>query len=391
MVFKVTGVCFAAFDDRKGPVPIFTTLDSSLASKVAVKSIVSTLSAAQDSRKVEGEAIIPFPDEKIVAFIYYTSLEQTTESGDYRVISLSFLTHADNVNLLYQTAPKLSSEARVIGQMINARYTYGTPLPNDIKEKLEGWGKSEEFAALEAAAPAPVKKEVTVNDLFDFYPVVKSFRAYKDPLSYAILAFLLNMPLVLVGPDPKFLLEMSAVLDQIFNLKELRIELCIPTDPAEQKSWSHEIPRSDVVCLANVEYKHSYFSKDPVVILTTDQETKTPNHMFEESHIKMVNKWIEKARSYEEPEFSKKTLQLEIGSLIDKLEHLVSLAKSGSSSSMKELCSILKTNQDELNLIIEIIRNFEYLTVNEINKLVNPKKPYRPIRLQSKITIGFIR
>ncbi|MHA2334407.1 MAG: hypothetical protein ACXAEU_20440 [Candidatus Hodarchaeales archaeon] len=388
----MTGVCFAAFDDRKGPVPIFTTLEPALASKVAVKSIVSTLSAAQDSRRVEGEAIIPFPDENLVAFIYYASLDQLTESGDSRVISLSFLTESEKVNVLYQTAPKLSSQARVISQMINGQYKYGGSLPERIATHLENWGKSEEFSVLEIVSPPEkVRKEIDIIDTFNFYPVQKSFRSYFDPVSYIILSFLLNMPLVLVSPDPQFLLELANVFDKLFNLKELRIELCVPTDPEEQKSWSHEIPRADIVCLANDEYRRSYFSKDPVVIVTTEQEVKTPNHLFENDHLKMVNKWLEKARSYNDPEFSKKTVQLEIGSLIDKLEHLVSLAKPSRKSSMKELQSILKASEDELSLIIEIIRYFEYLEVPDLNKLVNPSKPYRPVRIQGKLTIGFIR
>ncbi|MFW9992231.1 MAG: hypothetical protein ACFFD4_09315 [Candidatus Odinarchaeota archaeon] len=388
----MSGVCFAAFDDRRGPVPVYTNLESGLANKVAVKSIVSTLSAAQDSRHVEGEAIIPFPDEGLVAFIYYCSLDQLTETGDNRVISLSFLTEAERVNMLYQTAPKLSSQARLISQMINSQYKYGSGLPQDLMTKLENWGASEDFAALEAVAPVvPVKKEVDIVSLFEFYPVQKSFRSYVDPVSYMLLSFLLNMPLVLVGPDPKFLLEISTVLDKLFNLKELRIELCVPTDPEEQKSWSHEIPRADIVCLANDEYGRSYFSKDPVVIITTTQETKTPNHLFDTNHLKMANKWLEKARNYTDAEFSKKTVQLEVGSLIDKLDHVVSLAKSSRSSNMKEMQSILKSNEDELSLVIEIIRNFEYLDVGDLNRLFSPSKPYRPVKIQGKQTIGFIR
>ena len=135
---------FAAFDDRKGPVPVYSTLtDRDLASKIAVKSIVSTLSARQTNEKVEGEAIIPFPDENLLAFIYYVSLDQKTETGDNRIISLTYLVATEESGSLYANAELLSKNAKNIGETINKHYVYGDPVSQYIQAKINHWDQSD--------------------------------------------------------------------------------------------------------------------------------------------------------------------------------------------------------------------------------------------------------
>jgi hypothetical protein len=104
-------VIFSAFDERAGPVAIFSTFkDPVLTKKIAVKSIVSTLTSVRSSasERLEGEAIIPFPNENLIAFIFYTSLDQRTEGGEFRVISLSAVVSNERKTGLYANATVLS-------------------------------------------------------------------------------------------------------------------------------------------------------------------------------------------------------------------------------------------------------------------------------------------
>jgi hypothetical protein len=63
-------VVFSAFDERAGPIAVFATIkDPVVSKKIAVKSIVSTLTSIRSntSENMEGEAIIPFPDENLIS------------------------------------------------------------------------------------------------------------------------------------------------------------------------------------------------------------------------------------------------------------------------------------------------------------------------------------
>ena len=147
-------VVVAAFDEKRGPVPVFSTVADVIANKVAIKSIVSTLSAREDNKaKIEGEAIIPFPDEELIGFIYYVSLDQKTETGDYRVISLTYLAPTSTANNLYINAANLSNEARGIGQHINSKYIYGQPFSAELQSIVTKWGTGEVQAATAPVGP----------------------------------------------------------------------------------------------------------------------------------------------------------------------------------------------------------------------------------------------
>ncbi|MFX0149531.1 MAG: hypothetical protein ACFFAJ_02010, partial [Candidatus Hodarchaeota archaeon] len=137
-------VIFSAFDERAGPMAIFSTIrDEVLTKKIAVKSIVSTLTSVRTStsERLEGEAIIPFPDENRIAFIFYSSLDQKTESGENRVISLSAVVSNEKKTGLYSKATVLSQAAAEIKEALNTGYIFGQALPNDLVRKLEDWGR----------------------------------------------------------------------------------------------------------------------------------------------------------------------------------------------------------------------------------------------------------
>lgn len=384
-------VVFAAFDERRGPVPIYYNSTQDLATKVAVKSIVSTLSqiTTDTAEKIEGEAIIPFPDEKLVGFIYYTSLDEKIITGDRRVISLSCLAPSDKVNILYQNAPMLSGKAREIAVAINQKFKYGTSLEKEIEDDLASWGTIEAKEVVEE-----VKEKIGLFDIFAFFQPQKEFRSGRrrtaDPIALFLLSFLYNAPVVLVGPDPRFLLDIAGIMDEVFEMKELRIQLTIPIGD-DATGWTHKIPRADIVALTSDQFKRSFFSKDPIMIITTDGELKTPNHNYDDNHINYVNEWLKKARDMKNPDFAMRTIQLEITNLTKKLEQLVQLAASNRQSDFKEVCKLLSSSQVEVEILVEVIKGFKYISMDKINKLLKPGTRYKDIWIQGPTTIGFIR
>ncbi|MHA2364525.1 MAG: hypothetical protein ACXAC7_11255 [Candidatus Hodarchaeales archaeon] len=380
-------IVFAAFDDRKGPIPIISSAEKTISNKVAIKSIVSTLSAREGKAKVEGEAIIPFPDEDLLGFIYYVSLDQKTTTGDHRVISLTFLAPSSSANQLYANAATLSQEARDIGEKINENYEYGQEVTPELESNIFSWGASDE---VEIETELVEEKPITLFDLYSFFPPLTGFRKYEDPLSYALLAFLHHVPVVLSGPDPKHLFDFANLLQELFHLKELRIELTIPVISKYAAQKIQKIPRADCVLLTDEQFKKSFFSRDPLVIITTYQEFKTPYHKFEEKDLKRIAEWIKKSREMKDEEVARRVIRLELDQINDKLNQLVYLATSDRESSFKEVGNILNTDKEELEFMVRSALRSEKCNATQLNKLLKPSTPYNDVELRLKDTIGMV-
>ena len=391
-------VVFAVFDDRKGPVPVLFNCDKSVANKVAIKSIVSTLSARESSKKVEGEAIIPFPDEDLLGFIYYVSLDQKTITGDYRVVSLTYLVSSSLANDLYANAATLSQQAREIGEMLNSNYTYGEPISRDLEQKIFNWGlTAQQESIVSQSATVVEEKPMSLLDLYSFFPPVTGFRKYEDPLAFALLAFLMEMPVVLSGPDPKNLFDFANVFQKIYQVKELRIELTIPVISRFAAQKIQKIPRADIVLLTDEQYKKSFFSRDPLVILTTYQEYKTPYHKFEDKHLKRIADLLKKSREItHDEELALRTIKIEIDGINDRLNQLIFLADGKREMTQKEVIDFIQKatrlpcDKDMLEFLIDIGLQSHKIPASNLNKLLKPSKPYRNPELRLKDTIGMV-
>jgi hypothetical protein len=200
-------VVFAAFDERVGPVAVYSTInDPIMTKKIAVQSIVSTLTSVKTSgtEKLEGEGIIPFPDENKVAFIFYTSLDQKTEGGENRVISISAIVENENKSLLYSQATVLSQEASKLKISLNKHYKYGEKLSNTLIKQFKDWGQMTSSSEKEIIAEKHI--DFNINSLLDLFPAKQSLRKYEDPLVHLFLGVFIKLPVVLVGPNVEFLL-----------------------------------------------------------------------------------------------------------------------------------------------------------------------------------------
>ena len=188
-------VVFSAFDERAGPIAVFTTInDSIISKKIAVKSIVSTLTSIRSntSENIEGEAIIPFPDENLISFIYYTTLSQRTETGELRVVTLSAVVPKDKNSLLYSNAAFLSQSALRIKALLNDTYVFGKPLPKDLTTELKGWGKLKEAPTSDIIAERVI--EFSLSTLFNLFPAKKGRRSFSDPLLQLFFGIMAKIP-----------------------------------------------------------------------------------------------------------------------------------------------------------------------------------------------------
>jgi hypothetical protein len=357
---------FAAFDDRKGPVTVFTTLtDLELANKIAVKSIVSTLSAKEGQQRVEGEAIIPFPEEDLLAFIYYLSLDQKTMTGDNRVISLAYLVPTQISTSLYENAELLSKTAKSIGEAINQHYIYGKPVSQYIQAKINHWGESEAQSqkVMEAKEKVKAKSQRKVNlyDLYNLLPPETGFRKYRDPIGYLILSFLYKVSVILSGPDQKLLADFTDIIQKLYPLKKLSI---IQIEEKGDKS-PIIVPNADIVILTDELLNKCKFSEVPLLLLNTYQDLKLLNCEFDEVEVKMISEWVKLSR--ENTDIKVITNSLEYTN--EKLNQLKYLAQNYGDSTFKEVAQSLKLQKEELEFCARILLLTGQVTATELNVL----------------------
>ena len=371
IVLKLSDKVFAAFDDRKGPVAVYTTIENvELASKIAVKSIVSTLSARQSNEKVEGEAIIPFPEEGLLSFIYYVSLDQKTETGDFRTISLSYLVPTEQSASLYSNAELLSVNAKKIGQAINKEYVYGNPVSQYLQSLINQWDEEiklikPEPSATQTVVEAKAERKVNLYDLFSLFPPETGFRKYIDPITHLILSLLNQIPVILSGPDHKLLLDFTNIIQDFFPLRKLFIFSQADIEGQLQSVGEANIPKADLIVITDAVLKKCEFNNVPVLILTTYQDLDLKNHKFEDRDIKIIDEWLKLSRQSTDIKILKESLEF----TKEKLHQLRYLARNYGDSTIKEVGQKLKLEKEALEFCAFILICTGEVTAKEVNLL----------------------
>ncbi|MHA2345806.1 MAG: hypothetical protein ACXACP_03720 [Candidatus Hodarchaeales archaeon] len=384
-------VIFSAFDERAGPVAIFSTFkDPVLTKKIAVKSIVSTLTSVRSSatERLEGEAIIPFPNESLIAFIFYTSLDQKTEGGEFRVISLSAIVSNERKTGLYANAMVLSQAALEIKDALNSDYIFGNPLSSELASKLEGWGKLTETQELAVIAEKEVK--FGLHSLFELFPVKKGLRSYSDPLDPLFIGVLSKIPVVLVGPNIEFLLEIADLLREFMPDEELDVRLSFALDYKSQAVAS-KIPRADIILLDEKQDKRKNFYRDPVVLVGVGRESKYKNYDFPEKAARAFQKILKKAREIPDEMVANHYLEGEILSFITKLTNLKDYCLSGRKGKIRDISKTFNVSEDYVLLLAEALRVRKAVSAQELNRMFLDAPDYKRMDLRSPKNIGFIR
>ena len=384
-------VVFSAFDERAGPVAIFSTIqDPVLTKKIAVKSIVSTLTSVRtsSSERLEGEAIIPFPNENRIAFIFYTSLDQKTEGGEYRVISLSAVVDNQKKSGLYSNATILSQAAGEIKNALNLDYKFGQPLSSELSARLKGWGELTKTQEMAIIAEREIK--FGLRSLFEVFPVKSGFRSYDDPLVPVFVGALFKIPVVLIGPNVEFLLEIADIIRSFMPEEELDVRLTIPLDYKSQAVAS-KIPRADMILLNEEQDKRKDFYRDPAVTAGIGKESKFVNYSPPDKAYKIVERILKKAREFSDEMVANHYLAGEILSYFTKLDHLKDYCLTGREARIKDIARNFDVEDDYIITLAEGLRTRMEASEEALNKMLQDGPTFPKMDIRSQKNIGFIR
>ncbi len=384
-------VVFSAFDERAGPIAVFATInDPVISKKIAVKSIVSTLTSIRSntSENMEGEAIIPFPDENLISFIYYTTLNQRTETGELRVITLSAVVPKTENSTLYANAALLSQSALRIKALLNKEYVFGNPLPKNIATELEGWGKLTKAAKSEIIAEKEI--EFNLSSLFSLFPAKKGRRSFTDPLLQLFFGMMAKIPVILVGPNIEFLLEISDLLREFNTEEELDVRISINLENKDDTAVFN-IPRADIILLDENQNQRRHLYYDPIALVGVGRESRYANYAGSERVEKTFNTFLKKAREISDEGVAFLYLKGELLSFTAKLTNLKAYCLSGRQGKAKEIAKIINVGEDYLFALVEVLRLRQMVPISELNKMFKNATNYEEMEIRSKEIIGFVR
>ena len=384
-------VVFSAFDERAGPIAVFATINDPVVSKkIAVKSIVSTLTSVRSntSENMEGEAIIPFPDEGLISFIYYTTLNQRTETGELRVVTLSAVVPKTDNSLLYSNAAILSQSAIRIKGLLNSQYEFGKSLPNELKTELEGWGTLKTTPKSEIIAEKEI--EFSLSTLFNLFPAKKGRRSFSDPLLQLFFGLMAKIPVLLVGPNIEFLLEITDLLREFVTDEELDVRISIDLEETSDTAVFN-IPRADIILLDEKQNQRRHLYYDPIAIVGVGRESRYANYTGSEHVDKTFNNLLKKAREISDEGVAFLYLKGELLSFIAKLTNLKAYCLSGRQGKAKEIAKIINVDEEYLFALAEVLRLKNMVPIVELNKMFKNNTEYEEMEIRSKTVIGFIR
>jgi hypothetical protein len=385
-------VVFSVFDERKGPIAVYSTIkDPIITKKIAVKSIVSTLTSVKTSEteKLEGEAIIPFPDENKLAFIFYTSLDQKTESGENRVISLSAIVENEHNSVLYSKATLLSQKASELKISLNKDYKYGQQLSSDLIKEFEAWGQIATSTAVDIIAEKQIS--FTIHSLFDLFPIQKSLRKNEDPLVPLFLGIFVKVPVVLVGPNIEFLLEIADLLRGYLPNEELDVRLAINLHAESQNhAISYEIPRADMVLLNEEQYRRASFYREPVIILRIGRNSRYNNYYSPSKVVSFVEDLMKKIRSFKDETVCNLYLQGEFMVFSNKMSILKDFCVAGKQDTLKDLANKLGVKEHYLITLSEALRIQKKVTHDELNRMFSGKTNFPKMDTLNPLSVGII-
>ncbi|MFW9992749.1 MAG: hypothetical protein ACFFD4_11935 [Candidatus Odinarchaeota archaeon] len=120
-------VIFSVFDQRLGPIPVFSTRkDEEFILKIAFKSQLTLSMLDSATQKIEtAEAVLPFPDIGKIAYIFLFGVKSIEGTHTECVASLSYTEDITEQMNLYRKIPLLKKQAINISKVLALEYEYG--------------------------------------------------------------------------------------------------------------------------------------------------------------------------------------------------------------------------------------------------------------------------
>jgi hypothetical protein len=205
-------VIFSVFDRKKGPVILYSSLDSpDSAKKVAVRSFIA-IGAMEEQTDLSGKhAVVPLPGLNKIAFYYMFKVERKEVSDEPPLwATIGYMNESSESIDFYRTLPIIQENIQKIVELIQKNFSYSdqdNKLNTVIIESISSLQTLQEESVQPIPTPMPepteIPKGVTTPEVsyedFKIGDLSFLFEYFPEDLDKVIYALMLEEPVLIIG------------------------------------------------------------------------------------------------------------------------------------------------------------------------------------------------
>ncbi|MFW9905508.1 MAG: hypothetical protein ACFFFH_14295 [Candidatus Thorarchaeota archaeon] len=205
-------VVFSVFDRRKGPVILYSSLDSpDSAKKIAVRSFIA-IGAMEEQADLSGKhAVVPLPALNKIAFYYMFKVDRKEKSDEPPLwATIGYMNESSESIDFYRTLPIIQENIQRIVELIQKNFSYSdhdnklsTVIIKSISSLQTLQEESIKPTPIPTSEPAEVPPEVAAPEVsyedFKIGDLSFLFEYFPADLDKVIYALLLEEPVLIIG------------------------------------------------------------------------------------------------------------------------------------------------------------------------------------------------
>jgi len=334
-------VLFSIFDDKKGPLVFYSTLDSEEAARtIAVKSFITIGSMEEKSNLNHKQAILPFPNLKKIAFFHMFQINRKDMDLDKKNtcwVTLSYLEDINESENFYQKIPLLEKECFKTAKMIQKSFQYSNQNFELDQRIIDSFDTLKRFKADSRSTTETLRFEDIRHE--DLMFLIEYFSADLAPIIYSLM---LEEPLIIIS-------DIKEIVDRVVN----SLNILVP-----HRLLSHEYiiqytdpsARDLLICSSHVNFLNKYSNITQIHVDKRKVISRKKNLSSVENLIKTLK--------IAPQELQTKIYHKFLDKLLHKVTILIELCER-EQVTREEISNFRKDLQsDELNIVISIVRNY---------------------------------
>ncbi|MHA2224896.1 MAG: hypothetical protein ACXAC8_06815 [Candidatus Hodarchaeales archaeon] len=347
-------VFLSVFDHKKGPVLIYSSLDSKeIAQKIAVRSFIA-IGAMEESHDLSGKhAVVPFPSVNKIAFLYMFEIEKNDPAPNEKNTcwaTIGYLSESSSSIDFYRSLPNIQGIIPNVVEPIQKSFKYSkqdNTLSNEIiesfsllREPIPDKTKEELDTKITITMPDETSSELNYED-FKQGDLTFLFDYFSENLEKVIYALLLEEPVIIIG-------DIKDLIQKVVS----SLELLVPHRIMKKKYLTTYIePEKEdlLICSSHLKFLKKYKNYTTVNMVT--------RHITSKVSCPSIGDLLHALKIA--PTVTQKTLiRNYIDSLLSKTAELMELCEKDqiNHEEIKFFRGNLKA--DELNIVISIVRHY---------------------------------
>ncbi len=279
-----------------------------MALKIAMKSQM-TLSVMAERTVETSDAVLPFPEEAKIAYVFLFTIQGDFGSKNKSVASLSFIVDQTQQMEFYKQVSLLRYQAEQIAEVVQQTYHYSPQneaLPKNLEKTIRDWGS--DLASVEMTVEEEVrKKRITIRRAERRGSLSFLLNTIKKNSDRLVRAVIEGKTVILVGDEA------------IIDLMESTLESFAPHRALRRIAYTEEFvhpSEADIIGMSTDLSKH--YSEEIIVDLRKGKINRGTNCKFSK-------KLLDQIKNLDQ-EKAERVVNSRVNFLISKANALVELA-----------------------------------------------------------------